>query len=248
MKDFEYGKIQVYENISLLPIYGDESNLEYLVFEDALNHGLDIEDDLPMKQNNLGDYSKLRLINNSDKDVLIIGKEPVTYLGHYRFNESLILNPGFDDYVPVCRDLINFDYDYDSHLSREFTKKKESNGFVIGFTLEGKPTFYNILFDRNYSLKKNFNILLDRLLISVHPGFSSQDSAPYEEDLKKYSKKLTECKRISSKTKGVGEKYKFVGKGVRGSTITKNEIELFSICSISPKIKKYQHSDAFWLG
>ena len=90
----ELGQAQIYKNIAVIPLMGKDSKLEYIVFDEAVNSGL--------KVNETGSVPTLHMKNETGKEVLIMLGE---YVKGGKQNRMVATNvymaKDFDGDVPV---------------------------------------------------------------------------------------------------------------------------------------------------
>src|SRR3989344_3445270 len=90
----ELGNAQQYKNMAVLPLIGKSSNLDYLVFSDALNSGLSVRE--------TGDVSTLHFTNKTGNEVLILQGEYVMGGKQNRMvATNVCMSKNFDGPVPV---------------------------------------------------------------------------------------------------------------------------------------------------
>lgn len=94
LRSVQIGEAQAYKNLALFPLLGPTSKLEYLVFDEAVQQGLQIED--------TGTVPSLRVRNTTGRRVLILQGEYVIGGKQNRmFVHNLFIDPDFQEEVAV---------------------------------------------------------------------------------------------------------------------------------------------------
>lgn len=94
VNSLELGEPQIYKNMSVIPLIGKDSKLDYLVFDKAVNSGLHVSE--------TGSVPTLHFRNKTEKEVLIIQGEYVLGGKQNRMvSRNVYMAKGFDGEVPV---------------------------------------------------------------------------------------------------------------------------------------------------
>lgn len=90
----ELGKVQKFKNMAVVPLIGTDSELEYMVFDEAINSGLKISE--------TNDVGSLHASNKTGLDVLVLQGEYVIGGKQNRMmKRNMLLAKDYDGFVPV---------------------------------------------------------------------------------------------------------------------------------------------------